>query len=140
MLAGCGESGSSRVAVYPTQGTIYFEGQPIEGALLVLHPTGAANPEIPQSHGHVHKDGTFQLTTYQTADGVPAGDYVLTAQWQRLIKKDVVSLRGPNVLPAIFSQPATSPLKVHVIAGDNQLTAINLTRQTASGSTKGIRK
>src|SRR5437764_3720406 len=86
-LVGCGKPVSSRTPVYKASGKISFEGQVPEGALVVLHPKNASSPTALRPTAHVQPDGTFQLTTYETGDGAPVGDYVVTVSWQRAVQQ-----------------------------------------------------
>jgi len=125
-LAGCGGQGPDRVPVYKTAGKITFRNQPVDGAFLVLHPKAAATPDVPRPTAHVKPDGSFQPTTFDTADGAPAGEYVVTVEWRKLINDRGEWVPGPNLLPAKYSNPATSDLIVTVAEGKNDLPAIVL--------------
>ena len=125
-LAGCGDSGPQRIPVFKTAGKITFNNQPVEGAFLVLHPKAAPLPDVPKPTAHVKPDGTFEPTTFDTADGAPAGEYVLTVQWQKLINDRGEWVPGPNLLPPKYSNPATSDVIVNVAEGKNELPAIAL--------------
>lgn len=128
VLAGCSRSGPQRVTTHPVQGKITFQGQPIGGAFVVLHPKEAAAPDVPTSRAHVQPDGTFRVSTYDSADGAPAGEYVVTVQWQKLVKSGGDFVPGPNLLPTKYSNRATSDVVVHVAAGANELLPIVLKR------------
>lgn len=127
-LTGCTEVDGSRLPAHPTQGTITFEGQPIPGAFLVLHPQDEAASGNPTATAHVQSDGTFAVSTYDSGDGAPAGDYVVTVQWSKLLKFNGEVAPGPNILPQKYSNPATSGVIVHVAEGDNTLAPITLRR------------
>jgi len=127
-LAGCSRSGPQRAETHPVQGKITFQGQPIGGAFVVLHPKEAATPEVPTATALVQPDGTFAVSTYDSADGAPVGEYVVTVQWQKLAKSGGDFVPGPNLLPAKYSDPATSNVIVQVAAGRNELPPIALKR------------
>lgn len=124
-VTGCGDTGPERVQVFPAEGKVIWNGQPVAGALVVLHPS-AGNPI--SARAQTEKDGTFKLSTYDTGDGVPPGEYTVTVEWRKLIQKDGEYKPGPNVLPNKFSQPTTSTLKVRIAEGTNVLDPITLTR------------
>jgi hypothetical protein len=124
-LAGCGDSGPQRIPVFKTAGKITFNSQPLEGAFLVLHPKTAA-ADSPRPTAHVKPDGTFEPTTFETADGAPAGEYVVTIEWHKLVKSGSEWVQGPNLLPAKYSNPATSGIVVQVAESQNDLPAIVL--------------
>lgn len=124
-LTGCGEE-SNRVPVHPVHGAIEFRGQPAVGAFVALHPQGAADASAPSPRGTVGPDGKFNLTTYEGADGAPAGEYVLTVQWYKPVKQGNDTVGGPNVLPAKYANARTSDVRVTIAAGENRIKAIQL--------------
>ena len=126
-LAGCGQQGPARVPVFKTTGKVLFQNQPVAGALVVLHPRGAA-PDAPRPTAQVKPDGTFEATTFDSGDGAPAGEYIVTVQWfpARKVAGDFVP--GPNVLPKKYSTPETSDLIVRVAEAENSLRPITLSR------------
>jgi hypothetical protein len=125
VAAGCGQAAPERAKVFKTAGKITFHGQPPAGALVVLHPKGAA-PDAPRPIAHVQADGSFAATTFDTADGAPAGQYVVTVQWQKLVNIGGEWQPGPNLLPSRYASPATSHVIVHVAEGQNELPIIAL--------------
>jgi hypothetical protein len=69
---GCGGLASKLV---PTEGIVTLDGVPFAGAMVTFHPDGE------QGHvatGLTATDGTFQLETYASADGVLPGNYKVT--------------------------------------------------------------
>ena len=125
-LAGCGQGGPDRIPVFKTAGRITFNNQPAGGAFLVLHPKDAATPNAPRPTAHVKADGTFEPTTFDSADGAPAGEYVLTVEWRKLVNDRGEWAPGPNLLPARYSDPARSDVVVKIAAGQNDLPPIAL--------------
>ena len=122
---GCSQAEPERLPVFKTTGQITFQNRPPAGALVVLHPRGAA-PDAPRPIAHVRADGSFEATTYGTADGAPAGEYVVTVQWSRLVNLGGEWQPGPNVLPAKYASPATSDVIIQVVEGSNELSPIIL--------------
>jgi len=61
--------------------------------------------------------GNFKISTYAAGDGVPAGDYVLTATWLtfNLMSRDYT---GPDKLNGCYSDPQTSSVKITVRPGE----------------------
>lgn len=128
LAAGCG-GGEGRVPVYPVGGTVKVGGEAPEGALVVLYPArDAKNQEIRPS-AKVSKDGSFKLTTYDADDGAPAGDYVATIQWNKLVKRGSDFVAGPDVIPADYASPEKSPWKVSVRNGSGSLPALEIIRK-----------
>jgi major membrane immunogen (membrane-anchored lipoprotein) len=128
LLVGCGRSGPPRVATHPTKGSITFQGQPVSGAFVALHPKQSSHPEVPTSTAIVQPNGTFAVSTYDSGDGVPEGEYVVTVQWRKVVKSGSDFVPGPSLLPAKYSRPETSDVTVRVAAGNNALAPIALKR------------
>jgi|WetSurMetagenome_2_1015567.scaffolds.fasta_scaffold125630_2 hypothetical protein len=124
-IVGCGSKDPSRLAVFPVKGQIAFRGKSPAGALVVLHPKTPVASHSLRPVGHVREDGTFSVTSYESDDGAPAGEYAVTVQWQSPVKKANGDFSlSPNVLPKQYSRPDTSPVLVHVAEGDNALPPI----------------
>lgn len=106
-------------------------GQAIAGkvvpasAQIVLHPVAAELPDQVTPRATVREDGSFVVSTFRDGDGAPEGEYVATVQWFR-IGRD--GSPGGNVLPKKYSSSATSPLRVSIVKGTNQLPPFQLTR------------
>lgn len=130
LTSGCGEKWAE---VFPVAGSVKFDGQAPVGAQIVLHPVTPPGPDAVAPTGRVKSDGSFQITSYQSGDGAPPGDYVATIQWFQIDKDGNV---GPNVIPKEYAAPTTSPIKVTVNAGGpTQLEPITITagKQAARG-------
>jgi len=125
LFVGCGRGEKNHVAVHPVQGAIQFRGQPMEGALVSLHPKSATD-DVPTPRATVAKDGTFTVTTYDGNDGAPEGDYVVTVQWYRPVRVGNDLVGGPNVLPAKYALAETSDVQIRVAAGENRLQPIQI--------------
>ena len=59
-------------------------------------------------------------------DGAPEGEYIITVQWRKLVKRGADLVQGPNVIPAKYSRPQTSDIVRKIAAGPNKLEPINL--------------
>ena len=112
--------------VFPVAGKIRVEGRIPSGAFIVLHPVtkGASLESLPR--GVVGSDGLFHIGTFQSADGAPLGEYVVTVEWRPLIRQGDEAFPGPNVLPLQYSNPETSLLRVRITKGKNELDPILL--------------
>ncbi|WP_246196651.1 hypothetical protein [Aquisphaera giovannonii] len=119
-VAGC-SGNDGRVAVYPVKGKVTVGGEVPEGALVVLHPTGGAGATEHSPSGKVKQDGSFSLTTYEAEDGAPAGNYVATIQWNKLIKKGNDFVAGPNAVAKEYGSKDSSPWQVTVESKPNEL-------------------
>lgn len=113
---GCG--GESRIAVHPVQGRIVDGGQPLVGAMVVFHPTDVTLAEL-SPRGTTDADGRFVLTTFDTADGAPAGDYVITVLKFETVEGPNGIEPGPNVLDRSLADRTASPFRFTVAPGPN---------------------
>src|SRR5687767_1729557 len=105
-LIGCGSSDEPRVAVHPVSGKISVGGESPVGAQIILHQAGAAQERKFSPTAKVAKDGTFKVTSYQSGDGAPEGEYVATVVWYKVTDGGV---RGDDVVPKKYSSAETSP-------------------------------
>ncbi|NQT12783.1 MAG: hypothetical protein HQ582_08540, partial [Planctomycetes bacterium] len=91
LVAACSEGpkGGERLEVYPVEGEVFVDGQPAEGAMVVLQPvTPRVLPEGTQpvgSTGQVDASGKFTISTYSSGDGAPAGKYGVSVTWIELV-------------------------------------------------------
>ncbi|MEK6257457.1 MAG: hypothetical protein AABP62_02460 [Planctomycetota bacterium] len=120
--------GPSRpVAVHPVKGRAVFEGQPMSGANVILHPSSSSKvPAELRPRGSVAADGTFVLSTFDPNDGAPSGDFVVTVVWSKPIVVDGETQFGPNLAPATYSKPESSPLKITIEPGTRELQPLEL--------------
>jgi hypothetical protein len=126
LLTSCAASGP---ACHPVQGVVRFEQQPCAEAIVVFHSKSNQAAGSPRPIATTNELGQFKLTTFQTGDGAPAGEYAITVELRqpRQVGEEIVR-DGPNVLPVRFSKPETSGLSYTVIAGDNSVSPIDLRR------------
>jgi hypothetical protein len=121
-LAGCSDSG--RVPVFPVQGQVLFDGKPATGAHVVFHPVGKSGGGALRPAGQVDHDGKFTLTTFQSGDGAPEGEYAVTVElWES--KNDNPAV---NRLPGRYQQAKTSGLTAKVAPGENQVPVFKLAK------------
>jgi hypothetical protein len=79
VIIGCGGTGgdvSGRSKVYPVEGTIFYKGVPIEGAIVVFH---SEISELSAS-GLTNSEGKFRLQTYTDNDGAVSGPHKVTVK------------------------------------------------------------
>jgi hypothetical protein len=126
--AGCAKQDPNRLPVFPTKGQVTFQGRPAAGALVVLHPKVATpQNESIRPRAYVKEDGTFELSSYESSDGAPVGDYAVVLVWPKTIKSaNGEAGPGPNVLPPKYARAETSPTVIKIAEGPNQLQPIIL--------------
>jgi len=122
MTFGRGNPDGDRLAVHPVVGKLLVAGQPAAGATIVLHPQDPSIPTEVRPTAQVLADGTFKVTTYEPGDGAPLDDYKLTVEWRRLVDQGQGELLpGPNVIPAVYGKPESTPMRVTVKEGTTNL-------------------
>jgi hypothetical protein len=73
-------------------------------------------------------DGTFALSTFESGDGAPAGEYIVTIRLHRAVQVEGDFVPGPNLLPVRYANAATSDIVVRISEGPNELPPIALRR------------
>jgi hypothetical protein len=123
---GCSAAQDNRLPVFPTKGELSLGDKAVKGAWIVLHPKDG-NLRSPDGkaicpHGRIGSDGTFVLTSYETNDGAPAGQYAVTLELRKVVKYSNGAWGpGPNLVPKQYTKPSTSPLVVQIAKGPNEL-------------------
>src|SRR5262245_3949907 len=122
---GFGRGGPERLVGYPVTGSLIFEGQPAAGATIVLYPQDPSLSARPRAT--VESDGSIIVTTYEFGDGAPAGEYKATVEWRRAVEGQESgedSPPPPNVFPAAYASPGTTPVRLIVEEGENEFPVI----------------
>jgi hypothetical protein len=137
-LAGCGTPAEVRPDLFPAEGNLTINGKPAKGARVVLQLAdgGSVDARGTRPTAKVEEDGRFQVTTYQSGDGAPAGTYQLGIFWMN----DESSSSAWDQLGGKFANPLTTKLTVVVkdsvsIFEPIQLTGVRL--QTRRPPRKG---
>ena len=125
---GCSSRTGDQLAVHVTTGQIQFEGQPLPGSLIVLHPKDRSNPKLLPAVGKSDAAGNFTLTTYKQNDGAIAGEYAVTVEYSQLVQNGDEIVNSGNLVPPQYVQANTTELQVRVADGLNQLPVLNLHR------------
>jgi hypothetical protein len=81
----CSQTPEGQPAVYPVKGVVLYQGKPITGGTVVFERDGGdpVDPTSPQSNGplratgRIEADGSFGLTAFAGAEGVPEGQYTV---------------------------------------------------------------
>ncbi|MHB0960886.1 MAG: hypothetical protein ACYC6N_27935 [Pirellulaceae bacterium] len=122
LLNGCGDA-DWQAKTYPAHGRITVNGEPPVGAVVELRSTGEI-PDVRNSRpwAVVQDGGFYTLSTYETGDGAPAGDYRLIIKWP----PDVSQPSFADRLKGAYANAERSPWSVTISAGDNELPSIAL--------------
>jgi len=139
LAVGCGGGGTTHPDTVPVTGTVQLNGQAVEGAAVSFVGAGSSRPAT----GTTDAQGKFTLTSFETNDGAPPGEYTITVTKYAdaggtgtapdevdTTKPDAMYGDGgtdaeepANELPAKYATTETSPLKETVAAGkDNNFT------------------
>lgn len=119
LSAGCGKGDKPyRKPVIPVSGKVTVDGQvPGSPVQIMCHPRGGVDVEHPTLSTCVTgPDGSFQVSTYETGDGVPEGEYDVTFVWKDF---NIVSGRyqGKDRLSGRYEQPGKSEFHFKAEAG-----------------------
>lgn len=102
-------------------GQVFVDGVPVpvESPLKVeCHNIAGMDQSHPTvSSALTGEDGRFEISTYKSGDGVPAGEYALTFVWGK-INLISASYGGPDRLDGAYSDPQKSEFKVVVVEGE----------------------
>ena len=119
-FVGCSSKGGLS-GLYPCEGTVTYNGAPVDGASVTFYPDGGTDAR--SAGGRTDARGVFQLTTLKPQDGVFPGNYTVTIiKYEEYGKEpplvmnsegDMIPSGGRpvrNVLPAKYGTPETSGL------------------------------
>jgi hypothetical protein len=122
---GCGKK-DNRLDVHPARGQVLVGEKPAKGVHVSLWPVSAEGRDAYCPHGETDENGNFTLSTYETGDGAPAGDYKVTAEWP--VKFNAISNRWEgDKLRGKFTKQQSSQIQVTIRPGPNELPPIKLT-------------
>lgn len=132
LMAGCGEPLPPDFVVaeglYPVAGEIRFRDKIAPEATLRLH--SAAGPGAgPVISAVADAEGKFQVFTFQPDGkvlGAPAGQYKATVSWVGVTEGLTEEKRDElkELVAVKYHKPQTTPLKIEVVAGENQVGVI----------------
>lgn len=127
-LFGC--SGDGKLSVYPVSGTVTQNGKPLEGATVYLYAKDeavvAAKTPVPQ--GKTDASGKYQLKTYETNDGAPAGEYGVAIVAMKIVNdsEDPEQIVETDLLKGRYSDSAQSGLTATVQEGATEVPPFDL--------------
>ncbi len=136
-LVGCG--GPKGPAVTVVSGTVMLDGEPLDGASVVFHPTSSSGLA---GTGKTSADGTFGLSTFRATPGagVVPGEYVVTIskeEWPQFeepedddpdyerkmaqVERDMERAKPTYITPQAYGDEETSGLTATVSTGENKI-------------------
>jgi hypothetical protein len=117
----------NRKPVHPVRGKVLLAGSPVSDAYVVFHSVDAAGKTFTRvGDAFAESDGSFAMSTYKAFDGLPTGNYAVTAVLRQPFFEPS-GKAGPNRLPPVYADPKTTPLRFEVRSGANQVT-LNLSK------------
>lgn len=105
----------------PVHGQILVDGVPYRGVELTFYRSGRLLGATPVARAWTDSQGKFQVRSLGVASGLPSGEYIATARCEGLEISGEALTRGGNTLDRQYADPRTSPLRLLVGPGTNQL-------------------
>jgi hypothetical protein len=128
LILGCGRKGPPRKQTFPVKGKVLVDGkEPGSSVQIECHSTGPVDTKMHTfSQANTNPDGTFEIATYSSGDGVPVGEYKLVFSWQEfnLMSR---SYGGPDKLNKRYNNPEKSEITFKVVDKPVDLGEIKLT-------------
>lgn len=116
LFASCGGSDPNRKEVFPVTGEVYVDGAPVaQVAVQCTNVAGIDSEQPTVSKAITNEEGKFEISTYESADGVPEGDYVLTFTWGDF--NAISRSFGPDKFKGKYADPKKSEHKFSVVTG-----------------------
>lgn len=114
VLVGCGGGNEGRKTTYRISGTVQVDGKPANYLAVRAHPVAGVDKGDPTySSAFTDEEGKFVLSTYESGDGIPEGQYTLTFNWGEMNLLSM-SYGGPDKLKERYDDPAKSEFKITV--------------------------
>ena len=129
---GCGDG---KITRYPVTGTVLVDDKPAEGVQVIFIPVEGSDEFMRERPaGYSGPDGTFQLTTFGTDDGAPAGDYQVMLRWfvanpqSAPAERDDRQARAPTPdrLGGRYANPEQTGLKATIPRGGGEIPPFEL--------------
>ncbi|HAH47385.1 hypothetical protein [Gimesia sp.] len=119
MFSACGSVEEPHTKeTFPVTGKITVDGQePGSPIKITCHKLDEIDTEHPTISGsQTANDGTFEISTYTSGDGMPEGEYALTFLWGKMNMMSR-SYGGPDKLKKRYTNPEKSEIKFTVEPG-----------------------
>jgi 5-hydroxyisourate hydrolase-like protein (transthyretin family) len=126
LCSSCSKESRRRVC-YPVVGQVLVRGQPAAGMLVVLYPANDSDAGAPSVSGTTDDEGRFALSTYETEDGAPAGEYAVAIRRANGLNHKGAFKKSPEPeRKNRYLDPKTSGLRVRIEERPNELAPFNL--------------
>lgn len=124
-LAGCG---GGRVKVYPVEGSVTYNGEPLAGVDVAFHPADAKNDTSYPPHATTDESGKFKLMTFTKDDGAPAGEFKVAVAFAVQSAEDGADQikKMAFQVPEKYHRKETTPLKATIKPESNTLPPLPL--------------
>lgn len=116
LTTGCGENVPVKPPTVPIKGKVTYKGNPLTGGDVTFAPSGGGG-ERRAGSGPIQSDGTFVISSYQSGDGVEAGEYKVFFN-PPPPNPDAKTAPVKNPIPAKYRSAKTSPITEMVAEGD----------------------
>lgn len=119
MFAGCGSDGPQggpRVKTIPLKGLVKVDGTAASFLRVIANPSNGAGALPVSPAALTNSEGKFELSSYESGDGVPPGDYVLTFEWGEMNLMN--GQYSGDHFKGKYADPAKSEIKVSVADSD----------------------
>jgi len=116
---GCGQG--NRLETAPVHGTVTLDGEPLKMGSVIFTPENGRSAK-----SQIREDGTYQLGTYEEADGAILGKHKVVIQARPKLQGEskgapLIPRYGPSVIPETYADQETSPLEFEVVEGPNEI-------------------
>ncbi len=114
LFGGCKKEppGGPRVVTIPVTGILTVDGKPQAQIAVRAEPVSGSTPTNNTPSSFSDDEGKFALTTYESGDGVPAGEYKLTFKWGQI---NLFSGRYEgDKFKGKYADPEKSEISIHV--------------------------
>ncbi len=119
-IIGCrsntGPQGGTRVSTIQVTGTVHVDGVNAAFLRVTAKPVGGTGAVPLDPSAMTEADGKFTLSTYESGDGIPAGEYKLIFEWGELNLLN--GQYSGDKLNGKYADPEKSEVVVKVAAGD----------------------
>jgi len=121
--------GPKRMTTYPVRGEVYVDGQPAAELQVYFHPIEGEAAGGRVLYGMTNDQGVYTINTYVAGDGVPAGEYIVTFEWNEKGKGlQQANYTGPDRLKHAYSDEKKSKYRVKVEKQSTKIPRYELTR------------